>query len=114
MTVLNFSTVESFINYLKDQDIQRYGIVAYSRINMGEKGMGIYTEYFKLSSIDDTTKEILACEVPYYRSVFVTEAHCSKEARKPKKKMLKKIQKLIADLTEGYELKLLECEFKET
>jgi hypothetical protein len=44
----------------------------------------------------------------------VTEAHCSKEARKPKKKMLKKIQKLIADLTEGYELKLLECEFKET
>jgi len=114
MTTLTFPNPEGFIKYLKEQRIHRYGIVAICEVSPSDQiGAAIYKERFRLSSIDDNKKELLICEVPYYRSIYVTEEYNQKEAKQAKEKMLAALEKSIKEWTEGYDLKLLECQFGE-
>lgn len=113
MTKLKFPEVEDFLKYLKDNGIHRYGIVSICETTRGSEGVGIYSESFMLSSIDDTKKEILQCEVRYYRGIYVTEEHCRKEAKEPKEKMLKWLHEKISEWLGDYEMQLLHCQFKE-
>ena len=116
MIVLSFPDPEDFIEYLKEHDIHRFGIVSICEVvpsALQEGDIGIYKEFFRLSSIDDNEKELLHCEILYYRSVFVTDEHNKKESKEPKEKMLKALNKKIKEWTEGYNLKLLHCQFGE-
>lgn len=115
MTVLTFANVKGFIEYIVKKKIHRYGIIAYSKIDMGDKGIGLYSEYFRITTIDDKKKEIVRLDLPYYTNTYVTRQHNEKEAKEPKEKSLKWILKKVKELKpKGYRLKLLECEFTES
>jgi len=111
MTTLKFPEVVDFINYLKEKDIHRYGIVSICETTRGSEGVGIYSESFRLSSIDDTKKEVLQCDARYYRGISVTEEHNRKEANEPKEKMLKWLHEKITKWLGDYEMQMLHCQF---
>ena len=120
MTTLKFPELEGFIKYLMEKDIRRYGIVSICEVSPSSEGHGIYKESFRLTTVhypdaQSIAKEILQCDIPYYRSIFVTEKHNREEAKEPKEKALAAIMEKIKELTEPsmYDLQLLGCQFSE-
>lgn len=118
MTTLTFPNVEDFVLYLIEHKIGRMGLVAMHRVEPSSKGMGWYIEQFTLTSIryldaKSIAKELLTCELPYYRDIFVTIEHNSEEARGNKAKVLKQITDEIERICKEkkYLLQTLNCKF---
>lgn len=118
MTTLTFPNITDFLKYLKQQEIRRLGIVSISKTEPANKGMALYVEKFRLTAIRYYPKfiaeELLILDIPYYRSLFVTEKHNHEEAQKPKKKVLDQIMKHIGEFQKkelNYKFEILNCQF---
>lgn len=118
MTKLTFPMVVDFIEYLIKHDIKRMGIAPIHQVDHTQKDMALYIEKFVLSAIryldaKSISKELLICEIPYYRSLYVTLKHNTEEAREPKEKALKQLMKEIDDICRDfdYKLEILNCKF---
>lgn len=118
MTTLTFPNLVDFIEYLKENEVRRVGLVTIHRTDPAQRGTAIYTASFRLTAIryldvQSVAKELLICDIPYYSSLFVTEKINREEAQKPKEDLLKKILKDIEEFTKAfnYELKILNCKF---
>lgn len=118
MTTLTFPTLEDFIEYLIEHNIGRMGIVAIHHVEPAQPSGAFYTEKFRLSSIHyldakSIAKELLICDVIYYRSLSVTIKHNAEQAREPKEKALKRIMEKIDEICKKakYKMKILNCKF---
>ena len=119
MTTLTFPNLVDFIEYLKENEVRRIGLVTIHRTDPAQRGTAIYTASFRLTAIryldvQSVAKELLICDIPYYSSLFVTMKHNREESQKPKKETLERIMKDIEEFTKAfdYKLKILGCRFE--
>lgn len=119
-TFLRFRTLEQFIDYLKSLQVHRYGLVIFPEISHssfvdgGGKKIGVsgITLSWRLTAKDDTEKEILVLDIPYYHDAYITIDHARQESADSEKRLLASIEKLFAEKSKDYSFTRLEAEFK--
>lgn len=119
-TVLRFATLENFIDYLKAQNIHRYGLITYAKNERGvladdsKKPMGVQwvTVAWRLTAKDPVNHEILVIDLTFYRDIYVTAEHTRQQCEKPMKEMLGSIDKFLKEHVKEYKLDRIDAEFQ--
>lgn len=120
-TLLRFLKLDDFIDYLKGQDIHRYGLTTFAHNDRTviaddhNKPMTVQmvSVAWRLSAKDPANHEIVLLDLQFYRDVYVTAAHTRQECEKPMKEALDFINKTFKQKMGDYKvLDRIDAEFK--
>lgn len=113
-TYLRFRSLDSFIDYLKECQLHKYGLVISPEIAKASKdGLQSIGLCWRLTAKDEQQQELLILDLLYYHDIYISTDHAQEQYAKARQAVLDRINKTFEDKSrDGYCFDRFEAEWK--